>query len=59
MNLDLLLELARERPWLILLVAMLLVLACSVVVDCVVALISGTHLLTGRRLVPSWLVRTP
>jgi hypothetical protein len=46
---DLLLELASEHPWFVLLVSPFLLLACLIVIDCAVLLIRGVHLLSGRR----------
>ena len=50
---SLLLELASEHPWFVLLVSLFLLLACLIVVDCAALLIRGVHLLSGRRPVHS------
>jgi hypothetical protein len=50
---NLLLEVASEHPWFVLLVSPFLLIACLIVVDCAVLLIRGVHLLSGRRAVHS------
>jgi hypothetical protein len=48
---NLLLELATEHPWFVLLVSPFLLLACLILLDCAVLLIRGVHLLSGGRAV--------
>jgi hypothetical protein len=52
-NMNLLLELASEHPWFVLLVSPFLLLACLIVVDCAFLLISGVHLMSDGRAVRS------